>query len=554
VTGLPEDKRFEHFAAYLTVRKHYAETFDTSDIITGSGGDTGIDALAIIANNVLITDVDQVEELVSVNGYLEVTFAFVQADRGTSFQSAKIGQLGYGIRDFFNEHPQMVRNQTVSDAAFIMETLYKKSAKFTRGNPTCRIYYVTTGKWQNDQNLEARLKTEISDINATGLFTQVDLTPIGADGIQRLYNQAKNAITREFSFPNRTVVPDIAGVKEAHLGFLPASEFMKIICDDDGTIIKTLFYENVRDWQDYNGVNREIRDTLTAGDRDRFVLMNNGITIIARSLQATANRFVVGDFQVVNGCQTSHVLHDNQAHLEGVRVPVRLIATQDEGVFASIIRATNRQSEVKEDQFFALTDFAKRLEQFFQSGPVARHLYYERRSRQYDSHTGEKTRIISHPNLVKAYGAMFGGEPHRTTRDFAALSAKVGKEMFLDDDRLEPYYTAASAFYRLEFEFRNQRLDPKYKTARFALLYAARLLANTAQLPARNSREMARYCATIDSKLWEPGEADSLFAAAASVVEEVAAHDLKRDTVRTQPFTDNLEKRCLAMSALGTAN
>jgi len=544
LSRLPEDKQFEHLAGYLTVRRHYAETFDPADIVTGSGGDTGIDAVAIIANNVLLSDSDMVEELVKINGYLDVVFVFVQADRSSSFNSSKIANLGFGVRDFFQATPQLPRNQMIKGAAYIMEEIYRRSSKFVRGNPSCRLYYVTTGRWQNDQALEARRIAEVKDLQATGLFGDVEMFPIGADGIQRLYNQTKNAISREFLFQNRTVVPEIAGVREAHLGFLPATEFLNIICDEDGDIIKTLFYENVRDWQNYNEVNSEIKTTLLSEDRDRFVLMNNGITIIARTLQTTANRFMIGDFQVVNGCQTSHVLFDNKSFLEGVRVPVRLISTQDEGVITAIIRATNRQTEVKGEQFFALTDFAKNLERFFQAFPTGRQLYYERRSRQYDSQAIEKTRIVVHASLVRAFGAMFLGEAHRTTRDFSALVAKVGREMFVDGDRLEPYYTAAFALYKLEYQFRNQRLDSKYKPARFALLYAARLLANPSPLPPRNSREMERYCAQIDSILWESNKADDLFASAAQVIEDVAGGKLDTDNVRTQPFTEAVEKRC----------
>lgn len=42
------------------------------------------------------------------------------------------------------------------------------------------------------------------------------------------------------------------------------------------------------------------------------------------------------DFQVVNGCQTSHVLYENSALLsEAVRIPIRIICTQDEAVIES---------------------------------------------------------------------------------------------------------------------------------------------------------------------------------------------------------------------------
>jgi hypothetical protein len=47
IESLPEDQRFEHFAGYVTVRRHFSQTFDTFDIVTGGGADTGIDAIAI---------------------------------------------------------------------------------------------------------------------------------------------------------------------------------------------------------------------------------------------------------------------------------------------------------------------------------------------------------------------------------------------------------------------------------------------------------------------------------------------------------------------------
>lgn len=85
-----------------------------------------------------------------------------------------------------------------------------------------------------------------------------------------------------------------------------------------------------------------------------------GVTIIARTLRATGNRFHVEDYQIVNGCQTSHVLFDQRGNLDRtVMVPVRLIATQDEEVIAAIVKATNRQTQVKEEQLLALNDYRR---------------------------------------------------------------------------------------------------------------------------------------------------------------------------------------------------
>src|SRR6185503_11516165 len=97
---------------------------------------------------------------------------------------------------------------------------------------------------------------------------------------------------------------------------------------------------------------------------------------------------------------------------DSVMVPVRLIGTQDEDIINAIIRATNRQTEVKEEQFYALQEFSKGLELYFQTFPDNQKLYYERRTRQYHRLEIEKTRIVTPANMIKAFAAMFLDEPH----------------------------------------------------------------------------------------------------------------------------------------------
>lgn len=529
-------KKFEHFVCFITVGRHYSETFDTEDILAGDA--TGLDGIAVIVNGTLITDVESLQEIDSA-GELDVTFVFVQADRGPSFDAAKIGSFGFAVIDFFKDRLTLPRNEKVSDAAEIMSAVYKQSTKFKRGNPACRLYFATTGTWIGDPILEGRRKAVIDDLVATNLFRDVTFTPLGADGIQKLYRQTKNAIEREFIFENRVTIPDVPGVTQAYLGFVPVPELMKIVGDDNDEIIGNLFYSNPRDWQGYNEVNSEIRDTLKSEDKSRFVLMNNGITIIARNVRPTGNKFVIEDYLIVNGCQTSHVLFEQAGKNDkSVAVPLRLIATQDENVVNAIIRATNRQTQVTEDQFFALQEFPKQLEQFFLTFPVPQRLYYERRSRQYDRLAIEKTRVITQPNVIKAFAAMFLQEAHRTTRNYSALKDKVGKEIFGKCHRMEPYYTSAFALYKLEYLFRNGKLEPKYKPAKFHILLAVRFLGNPSPLPPfMNSHEMENYCRPILTTLSDSTKCDELILKAAQVINDVAAGDFQRDNIRTEPFT-----------------
>jgi hypothetical protein len=418
-----------------------------------------------------------------------------------------------------------------------MKALYDKSAKFRPQNPSCFLYYVTTGTWNNEPDLLARVAAEISDLKKTGMFSQVRFFAVGAPQIHSWYRQSKNSISREFIWDKKVVVPEVSGVTAAYLGFLPAKDLLKLMCDEDGSIIKSLFYENVRDFLGVEGINGEILTTLTSGNSDRFILMNNGVTMIARLLSTTGDKFVVGDYQVVNGCQTSHVLHACQAQLpDSVRIPFRLVHTQNDTVIEDVIRATNRQTEVKDDQFFAMKDFAKKLEAYFKTFPVESRLYYERRPHQYDAQDIEKIRIITHQNLVRSVGAMFLGLPHVTTRRFRDLSAKVGKDMFVDTDKPEPYYVAALALYRLEQLFKNKKVDTKYKAARFQLLLVVRMLIDPSPLPKMNAHDMTKRSLTMAEYLQNEQACENIFNHSIQVIESLATN-WGRDTIRNEPIT-----------------
>jgi len=540
---LPEDQAFEHFCGFLVTSEHYSETFSTTDIAVGAGGDCGIDCVAIIVNGSLVTNPEEIEDLEEVNGFLDVVFVFVQAERSSSFESSKIGQFGFGVGDFFSDNPQLPRNDQVALAGRTMNAIFDRGARF-KGNPRCYLYYTTTGRWNDDTNLVVRRDAVVKDLQDTNLFRDVAFACLGATELQALYRKTKNAVATQITFANPTVLPEIPGVEQAYVGVLPAPEFLRLIENENEEVLTSLFYDNVRHWQEWNPVNSEMRATIRDPEKQvHFPLLNNGVTVVAKRVQATGNRFLIEDYQVVNGCQTSYVLHEERAVLsERVFVPIRLIATDDPEIRNSIIKATNRQTAVSDDQFFALTEFPKKLEMYFPTFDGKQKLYYERRSRQYSAMDGiEKVRVIDLRTMVRAFASMFLELPHRTTRNFKALLRSVGSDIFGPEHRLEPYYVAAYAYYRLEFLFRNQTLPAELKPARYHMLLAFRLLVNRASLPQMNSNEMERYCSTLMEVLWDDDRCKAIFEQAAELIRQVAAGNLDRDNIRTEPFTDRLK-------------
>ena len=101
-------------------------------------------------------------------------------------------------------------------------------------------------------------------------------------------------------------------------------------------------------------------------------VLNNGVTIVAGSYTPKPGDAVaISSYQIVNGCQTSHCLYlsqDVMANLlDEIYVPLRLVVTSDEEVATRIIRATNSQTEVQENDLLALSKFQKKLEDFYRA-------------------------------------------------------------------------------------------------------------------------------------------------------------------------------------------
>ncbi len=537
--SLAEDKRFEHFCTFNLVRRYFSgETFDTNDLVTGSGGDTGIDSIAMLVNGTLVTDFDQFEEISNISGQLDVSFLFVQAETSSNFDTGKIAKFGAGVLDFFKDNPSLPRNAQVEAAAGIRKAIYDKSSKFNPGNPICRMFYSTTGKWVNDKSLVAFSDRAIADLKAMAAFRDVTFEAVDAEAVQKYYRASRNAVPRDFDFSTKVSLPPSAGVVEAYIGHVPTKEFFRIIVDDSATSInRALFFDNVRDWLGDDGVNEEIRATLASTARDRFALMNNGVTIIVRDLKKTGDKFHLTNYSIVNGCQTSHVLFQAKDVIgDDVRVPIRLIHTQNEEIINSIIKSTNRQTAISEEQFFALEDFAKQIESYFQaqSAPNEK-LYYERRTNQYESLPLEKTRIVVQRELVKSFGSMFLNEPHGATKSYGSFKARVGKDMFAKGHRLEPYYAAALASYRLDFMFRNIKIDAKYKAARYHIILAIRLIEAGFKMPTMNANKMEAYANRVIGPLTSDPEVTILKAVAE--IDAIAGGNLERDNIRTETFT-----------------
>jgi len=543
LSSLPEDQAFERFVSYCVVSKHYAENFEPEDVCVGGGGDLGLDGLTILVNDHIVTSKEAVDHLKKALRRLDVKFVFVQAKTSPKFEATEIGTFLAGVRQFFDANLPKDANAKIRELHAIKDHIYSSSVDFDQ-NPICHLYYSSTGTWIEHQPFKTRIDQGLSDLERTSLFSAVDFVAMDLESLKATYRELNHKIVREMQFDKHTILPQIAGVQEAYIGIVPCHEYLKLLTNMDGSLNRRLFFDNVRDFQGNNPVNREIESTIRDSTRrDRFALLNNGVTIVARDINKVGAKFKIVDYQIVNGCQTSHILFNNREHLSPqAHLPLKLIVTTDVDVTNQIIQGTNRQTEVKLEAFESLAPFQKKLEEYFlavgrgHSEP----LYYERRSKQYDHLDVRRDRIVSLPTQIKCFVAMFLNEPHSTHRYYGELLSSYQNRLFSEAHSPAPYYLSSATHAKLESLFASGRLPRDLRPLKFQIAMVFRLQNELADLPPLNNKGIENYCETLLRAIHGPTSEDLFKKSAQTVSNTRRAFGSRDQPARTKVFTNSL--------------
>jgi hypothetical protein len=489
-----ETKQFEHFVNYTVIDHRIEERFDLEEIHIGKDSTIGLDGFAIILNKRVISTEDELNDLLKTHNDISAEIVFIQAKTSRGFETKEIGNFGWAITDFIGEKPKIQWSDIAKEKILLFNKLISNTSKL-RAKPNCLLYYVTLGIKTDDQNVLAKLIDVQKNIEAENLFSKLTFELLGANEIQILYKKIGQAVSKSFEFPQKVMLPVIDKVKESYLGVLKGSTIIELMTDENGDLIPNVFYDNVRDFQGDNNVNKEIATTINSEYKDAFLILNNGITIVAEELETTRNTFTISNYQIINGCQTSNVLLENMDKLdESVMVPVKLISSKNRDITAKLIRSTNRQTEVKEQDLIAFSNFQKKLEDYYKTFTGANQLFYERRSKQYAKSIIEKKRIVDKTTQIKSVASFYFEKPDLATRYFGTLFSELGNKLFDESHQLILYYTASYALYRIEEGFRKGLLNKRYKKIKYFILMMLRYEIDNNSLPPFNSAKMERFC------------------------------------------------------------
>ena len=291
-----EAEQFEAFVNYVVLSDLYHEEFDFYLLATGAG-EFGLDGLAIIVNDVLVDDEEQLDDIIDNSTTLHVQFVFIQTKTSSNFDAGDMSKFFHAVADFFRPQAELRQSERVLELQKVKNKLYENAAKFSRGLPRLSMFYATTGTWADDKNLCAIRDGFLAQLNGLHMLDMVSFNPLDAARVQKLYFQTKNSFKATINFPHNISLPIITNVRESYIGLLSLSEYLKMITDADGNVRRRLFFDNIRDYQGDTAVNVSIAETLQSEKSIEFPLRNNGITIVARKLQRVGPEFQLEDFQ-----------------------------------------------------------------------------------------------------------------------------------------------------------------------------------------------------------------------------------------------------------------
>lgn len=550
---LAETEAFEAFCNLSVVNKEVGnQNFDVFSVTTG-GNTQGIDGLAIIVNNKHCTTAQEIDDLVDLNGYLDVSFILIQSKVSSSFDNTNILNFLHFSKHFFDlDKESTFQTSEMKNFLEMRDCIMGHTGYFINRNPICHLYYCTLGKWQDESTLVNLIEANKEELMGLLTFDELEFYPIDARSIQNLYRKTKSPVEATINFKDRTFISGIRDVKMACSGVLPFSEFEKIIIDENNKI-KPVFEDNIRDYlqSGTNEVNSDIAKTIKDKDFDYFSILNNGVTVVADSVTGPGSEITLKNYQIVNGCQTSHVLFENRnvEGIERIQVPLKIIETDNAVIKSKITRATNNQTQVGIEQLEALTDFQYGLEEYFKAKEVADlyKIYYERRTNQYFKNNIPKFRIVSIESQLKSFSAMFKDKPHEVAGHYGKLIKTMGSESFNDDESFDLYYISSLAYFVLEQLYKKEILNKEYKKYRYHLLTIFRYLVTQEKVPPLNSRKkVVRFSDLYEKILTKESDSIRYFVWAQTILtnenhgvdlKERKAAERKGDTDKLIDFT-----------------
>lgn len=514
IEHLGDNDAFEFFVNNTVLKSHQPEAFSTNNdlmekICVGGQNDMGIDGIAIKINGIFINSKKDIDGLITLHKKINIEFIFIQSKYKEKLDSSEFGKFVDGITDFLSDEHYEPHNEKLGFWLELKDYLLSNDIIiYWNTSPDVRIYYAIMGTWKGNEHIEAKTGRLLAEISQMRTFGETYIKYLDSNAIKTLCDEIDNQFSSVLNVIDSFDLTEVQDVDNSLIILCNAEEIVKMLITDDGIIRKSLFTDNVRDYQGNTTINEEIFETIQ-NTPEKFSLYNNGITIVCSTLIPGNRKVTVKSPQIVNGCQTCNVLylaHKQGLSLSAVTVVAKVIATRVDNITNSIVKGTNRQNIVYDEAFEITREFHKNLEEFFnvmKPGDEERY-YYERRSRQYiDNPKIKATQKANFRILIQSFVSIFMSCPHDSATHEAMLLNKYRNQIFINEQSFLPYYLSVVMCLRIDKAFRENLFDKRYITFKHQLL---KLIAETVAgvTPDINhNKRIDEYCNKLTTVIYD---------------------------------------------------
>jgi hypothetical protein len=383
---------------------------------TDGNGDGQIDALYILVNGTVMCDEGDgdADGDIPEKGPLEIDIIIIQSKNTDSFAENPLKSIRTTVSDLVDLQRDYSTYLTqYSEVLQDKFALARKALLMSAGRAAkirVQVFYATKGSTDNIHATvaatAAALKTDLARLTAT---PNVEVTFVGAQTLIELSRVPK---TRKRELEVQQVLSSDNGDSFACLITIDA--LVSFLSDEKGNLIRGLFDANVRDFLGKTEVNDAIRATLeTLGEDENFWWLNNGITVVAASIDQKGKKLALNEPLLVNGLQTSNVLFGfmtdpdvDETTKERRRqqiVLMKLIVPPSEQIRDEIIKATNSQTHIPKPYLRGMDTVHRNIEDHLKSAG----LFYERRKNQYKNLGKKRSTIVTLSEMAQALMAAF---------------------------------------------------------------------------------------------------------------------------------------------------
>jgi hypothetical protein len=197
------------------------------------GDEFGLDGIAVVIQGELVKNRQEAEEKLSAINNPTIEFIFFQSKTSTGYDYGDISRFFDATSGFF-DGDLSGESQEIDDLVGAMEAIYEKG--IGKRNPRISCYYVTTGNYEEPARIE-RLKNAFrTSLEEKNIFDSgIVIEFVGARQLQGWYRAATSAVDVEIDLPRNVVMPSNSHVEEAYIGYVDASNLLKLIASKDGT-------------------------------------------------------------------------------------------------------------------------------------------------------------------------------------------------------------------------------------------------------------------------------------------------------------------------------